>query len=338
MEPLLALERIAYLLELRGDPRYKVEAFRRAADVVATTPEATITELGATRRLKDLSGIGDTTARVIEEALAGGVPSYLERLEQDSGTEQSTGGDEVRAWLRGDLHVHTTWSDGGAELEAMARTAMELGHDYLAVTDHSPQLTIARGLEPARLREQLDLIDRINQELAPFRILTGIEVDILDDGALDQEEDLLARLDVVVASVHSQLRMEERSMTVRMITAIANPHMDILGHCTGRLIKGRGRKESTFDAELVFAACRELDKAVEVNCRPERLDPPRRLLAMVDAMGLKVAIDTDAHARGQLAWHGYGCARVAETGIGPDRIVNAWPVDDLLAWTGAHAA
>lgn len=112
--------------------------------------------------------------------------------------------------------------------------------------------------------------------------------------------------------------------------------MDVLGHCTGRLIKGRGRAESTFDAELVFAACRELDKAVEVNCRPERLDPPRRLLAMVDDMGVKVAIDTDAHARGQLAWHGYGCARVAETDIGPDRIVNAWPVDDLLAWTTSH--
>ena len=127
-------------------------------------------------------------------------------------------------------------------------------------------------------------------------------------------------------------------MTARMITAIANPHMDILGHCTGRLIKGRGRPESTFDAELVFAACRELDKAVEVNCRPERLDPPRRMLAMVDDMGVKVAIDTDAHARGQLAWHGYGCARVADTEIGPDRIVNAWGLDELLAWTGSHEA
>ncbi len=338
MEPLLALERIAYLLEVRGDPRYKVEAFRRAADVVATTPEPTIADLAARNGLRELSGIGDTTARVIEESLAGGVPSYLERLEQDSGTTEAEGGDEVRSWLRGDLHLHTKWSDGGAEIEAMARTAMELGHEYLAVTDHSPQLTIARGLEPERLREQLDLIDRLNEELAPFRILTGIEVDILDDGRLDQEEELLARLDVVVASVHSALRMDEKPMTVRMITAIANPHMDILGHCTGRLIKGRGRKESTFDSELVFAACRELDKAVEVNCRPERLDPPRRMLAMVDDMGVKVSIDTDAHARGQLAWHGYGCARVAETGIGPDRIVNTWPVDDLLAWTGAHAA
>ncbi len=335
---MLALERIAYLLELRGDPRYKVEAFRRATDVVAATPPDELAERAASGRLRELAGIGDTTARVISEAIAGGVPSYLERLEQDTGTDDTSAGNGVRAWLRGDLHLHTKWSDGGAEIEAMARTAMELGHEYLAITDHSPQLSIAHGLEPERLREQLDVIDALNEDLAPFRVLTGIEVDILDDGALDQEDELLARLDVVVASVHSKLKMESRAMTTRMVTAIANPHMDILGHCTGRLIKGRGRAESTFDAELVFAACRELDKAVEVNCRPERLDPPRRMLAMVDDMDVKVAIDTDAHARGQLAWHGYGCARVAETAIGPERIVNAWPLDDLLAWTGAHAA
>ena len=337
MEPLLALERIAYLLELRGDPRYKVEAFRRAADTVATTSDGDLHALATAGRLRDLAGIGDTTARVITEAFGGGVPSYLERLELDTNDSQFATGDEVRSWLRGDLHLHTKWSDGGAEIEAMARTAIELGHEYISVTDHSPHLSIARGLEPERLREQLDLIDALNAELAPFRILTGIEADILDDGALDQDEDLLARLDVVVASVHSKLRMESRAMTTRMITAIANPHMDVLGHCTGRLIKGRGRDESTFDAELVFAACRELDKAVEVNCRPERLDPPRRMLAMVDTMDVKIAIDTDAHARGQLAWHGYGCTRVAETDIGPERIVNAWPVEDLLTWTSAHA-
>jgi len=338
MEPLLALERIAYLLELKGDPRYKVEAFRKAADVVATTPGSEIAALAASGGLKSLAGIGDTSARVITESLAGGVPSYLERLELDSVSDDLRAGDEVRSWLRGDLHLHTKWSDGGAEIEMMARTAMELGHEYLAVTDHSPHLSIARGLEPERLREQLDVIDSLNEELAPFRILTGIEADILEDGSLDQDEGLLARLDVVVASVHSALKMESRAMTTRMVTAIANPHMDVLGHCTGRLIKGRGRAESTFDAELVFAACRELDKAVEVNCRPERLDPPRRMLKMVDEMNVKVAIDTDAHARGQLAWHGYGCARVADTDIGPDRIVNAWPVQELLSWTRAHAA
>ncbi len=213
--------------------------------------------------------------------------------------------------------MHSDWSDGGSPVERMARTAAELGHEYLAMTDHSPRLTIAHGLSPERLREQLDLVDALNEELAPLRILRGIEVDILEDGTLDQDDELLAELDVVVASVHSKLKMSADGMTARMIGAIANPHMDILGHCTGRLIVGKGRAESQFDAELVFAACRQLDKAVEVNCRPERLDPPRRLLAMVDEMGCKISIDTDAHAPGQLAWQAYGCARVAETGIGP---------------------
>jgi putative hydrolase len=243
----------------------------------------------------------------------------------------------VRAALRGDLHLHSDWSDGGHTIEAMARHAAELGHEYLALTDHSPQLTVAKGLSPERLREQLEIVAGLNAELAPFRILTGIEVDILDDGSLDQEPELLAQLDVVVASVHSKLRMDAQPMTDRMVAALASPHVDILGHCTGRLIVGRGRPESTFDPDLVFAAAAHFDKAVEINSRPERLDPPMRLLQLVVDAGCKVSVDSDAHATWQLDWQPYGCHRAAEASVPIDRIVNTWPADDLLAWTASHA-
>jgi putative hydrolase len=178
----------------------------------------------------------------------------------------------------------------------------------------------------------------VNRELAPFRVLTGIEVDINENGTLDQEEDLLAEVDVVVASVHSKLRMPGPEMTQRMLRALVNPHTDVLGHCTGRLIVGRGRPESEFDHELVFAACHKLDKAVEVNCRPERLDPPRRMLATIAELGVKIAIDTDAHAVDQLEWHPYGTDRVAEAGIPAERVVNTWPADQLLEWCASHAS
>jgi putative hydrolase len=220
----------------------------------------------------------------------------------------------------------------------MARTARELGHDYVALTDHSPRLTVANGLSPARLRQQLEVVAEVNERMAPFRILTGIEVDILEDGALDQEDELLGRLDVVVASVHSKLKMDRDEMTRRMVTAVANPHTDVLGHCTGRLVTGgRGtRGESQFDPELVFAASERFGVAVEVNSRPERLDPPRRLLRMAVEAGCLFSVDTDAHAPGQLDWQPYGCERAEECEVPPERVVNTRGLDDLLAWTHRH--
>jgi putative hydrolase len=278
---------------------------------------------------------------VVAEALAGEVPVYLRRLEATGGRPVAEGGAELRAVLRGDLHTHSDWSDGGSPIREMAEAAREIGHDYIALTDHSPRLTVARGLSRERLLEQLDVVAALNEELAPFRILTAIEVDILEDGRLDQDDDLLARLDVVVASVHSKLRMPAEEMTPRMVRAIANPHTDVLGHCTGRNVtsQGRGgrvRPESEFDAELVFEACRQFGVAVEINCRPERLDPPKRLLRLAVEAGCVFAIDTDAHAPGQLDWQPFGCERAAACGVPAESVVNARALDDLLAWTARH--
>ena len=217
----------------------------------------------------------------------------------------------------------------------MAEAARALGHEWIALSDHSPRLTVANGLSASRLEAQLELVASLNAELAPFRILTGIEVDILEDGSLDQREDLLARLDVVVASVHSQLRMPAGPMTARMVAAIRNPHVDVLGHCTGRLLGigqqgGRGRRpESVFSPEAVFTACREHGVAVEINCRPERMDPPDRLLGLAAEADCVFAIDTDAHAPGQLDWLGNGTVRAEKFGISAERVINSRGADEV---------
>jgi putative hydrolase len=338
VDPVEALRRIAFLLERRREETYRVKAYRSAADTLAALPAGEAAERAQAGTLTELKGVGPKTAQVAAEAVAGRVPAYLVELEAAADGPVTTGGAELRALLRGDLHTHSDWSDGGSPIDEMARAARDLGHDYVVLTDHSPRLTVANGLSPARLRKQLDIVAGLNEELAPFRLLTGIEVDILDDGSLDQEDELLARLDVVVASVHSKLKMPAEDMTRRMVNAVANPHTDVLGHCTGRLVTGgRGtRGESQFDAEVVFEACRQFGVAVEINSRPERLDPPRRLLRLAVETGCLVSVDTDAHAPGQLDWQPYGCERAEECEVPYERVVNTKPVDDLLAWTARH--
>jgi putative hydrolase len=388
-DPVADLREIAFQLERANEANYRVRAFRSAADSLAALPADELLRRAADGSLTKLTGVGEVTARCVVESLAGEVPVYLRRLDATETVDLDEETARIRAALRGDCHSHSDWSDGGSPIEEMALAAVRLGHEYLVVTDHSPRLTVARGLTADRLRRQLDRIDAINAELpAGFRILTGIEVDILADGSLDQDDELLARLDVVVGSVHSGLRDEKDRMTRRMLAAIANPHLDILGHCTGRRLTGgpardvtasgesaatdkdatdkdgdagsqsgvrrgarsgsarRGdrahsrsgaRPPSDFDAKAVFAACAEYDKAVEINCRPDRLDPPKRLLRLAVEAGCRFSVDTDAHAPGQLDWLPAGCERAARCGVPVDRIVNTWTAAELVDWAAGHA-
>ena len=345
-DPVWVLRRIAFLLERRMGDTYRIKAYRGAAAALVALEPAELEARAKAGTLRELPGIGAKTEAMVLDTLAGNLPAYLSQLEDELGGPLTNGGEAMLAALRGDLHSHSDWSDGGSPIEEMVCTATELGRDYLVLTDHSPRLTVANGLSAARLAQQLDVVGAVNAHLSAdgargradetsrFRLLAGIEVDILEDGSLDQTEQMLDRLDVVVASVHSKLRMQRDAMTRRMVAAVRNPRTNVLGHCTGRLVRGsRGiRPPSEFDADAVFAACAEHDVAVEINSRPERSDPPDELIGTALDAGCLFTIDTDAHAPGQLDFLAYGAERAERLGVPPERVVNTWDVDRLLVW------
>ncbi|KSW15607.1 PHP domain-containing protein [Cellulomonas sp. B6] len=328
------LRRVAFLLERAQASGYRSEAYRTAARTVEALPADRVAALADAGSLTDLPGVGAKTADVVARVLAGRDVPTLDELEAQARAADDALPDaaaRLHGALRGDLHTHTEASDGSASMQEMVLAALELGRDYVAVTDHSPRLAVAHGLSAARLRAQLDTIVALRPAVAPFDVLSGIEVDVLDDGTLDQDPDLLDELDVVVASVHSKFRMDRDAMTRRMLAAVRNPRTDVLGHCTGRRVTGRLRPPSEFDARAVFDACAEHGVAVEVNSRPDRLDPPHALLQVAVDAGCEFTIDSDAHAPGQLDWLRTGCERAAAHGIGPDRVVTTRSAQEVRA-------
>ncbi|GAA4756420.1 PHP domain-containing protein [Amnibacterium soli] len=333
MSPHDALAEIAFRLERDRAEPFRIQAFRRAAAAIADVAADDLRARAADGRLARTKGIGGRSLEVVTQALAGAVPDYLQRLRDEADTPSSAEGRALLGALRGDLHTHSEWSDGTTPIEAMVEAARLLGREYIALTDHSPNLKVANGLTPERLAEQLDVVAGIDEP--GLRLLPGIEVDVLEDGTLDQEPALLDRLDVVVASLHSRLRADRSEITARLLGAIADPHTSVIGHITGRLVEGRRgtRPQSDFDSARVFAAAAEAGVAIEINSRPERQDPPEDLLAEAIAAGCLFSIDTDAHAPGHLDFLGLGAERAAAAGVPVERIVTTWPVDDLLEWS-----
>lgn len=329
LDPHDALIEIALLLERERAIRYKAKAFRAAA---AAIEGLDATQLADTAGLRRRKGIGDSTLAVIVQAREGRVPEYLAELRERAGIRPSA----LRELLRGDLHSHSDWSDGTTPIATMVDAARALGREYLALTDHSPRLRVANGLSAERLEEQMAIVETFRDDR--FTLLTGIEVDILEDGGLDQRDDLLQSLDVVVASVHSKLRMERAPMTARMLRAVRSGRIDVLGHATGRLVSGqRGtRPPSDFDADRVFEACAERAVAVEINARPEREDPPDELITLALENGCLFSIDSDAHAPGHLSLLDYGAERAERLGVPAGRIVTTWPLARLREWTGTR--
>jgi len=234
----------------------------------------------------------------------------------------------TRGDIRGDLHTHTTWSDGISRLEEMASAARALGYEYLAITDHSRSLAVARGLDEERLAAQKARIEELNRELEGIRLLSGVEVDILPDGRLDLRDEVLAELDLVVASIHSGFRQDPEVLTSRLEGVIKNEHVDIVAHPTGRLL---GRREPYgVDLERLWDLARQMDTALEINASPDRLDLNDRQARRARERGVSVAINTDAHSSAGLEDMEYGVTVARRGWLEPGNVLNCLPLKDLL--------
>jgi DNA polymerase (family 10) len=236
--------------------------------------------------------------------------------------------------LKGDLHVHSNWTDGSNSIEEMAMAAQKLGYQYIAICDHSPTVGVTNGLTPQRLKKHNEEIDKLNQKFSraksDFKILKGIEVDIKSNGQLDLEDEILKGLDIVVAAVHTKFTQSQEEMTKRIVKAMENPHVDIFAHPTGRLI---GRREAyRVDMDKLMDACKANGKALELNAYPERLDLSDLNCRKAKERGIKIAISTDSHQDGHYDWISFGVATARRGWIEPEDVINTLPLTKLLKW------
>jgi len=232
--------------------------------------------------------------------------------------------------IRGDLQMHSTWSDGSHTIEEMARACQGRGYEYCAITDHSKSTRIAGGLGIHSFTRHWDEIARVRQRLDGYVVLAGVELDILPDGSLDLPDDVLERFDIVVASVHSKLNMTKMQMTKRILKALSHPAVEILAHPTGR--QRRKRKPIAVDLDTVFHAAKEYDVALELNAQPQRLNLSDVYVYRARELGVRIAINTDAHSVDQLRFMQYGIDQARRGWLEREHVLNAMNWGQLQQW------
>ncbi|HEV2028440.1 MAG TPA: PHP domain-containing protein [Candidatus Dormibacteraeota bacterium] len=321
------LSEIGYLLRQDPEERFRAKAFSAAAwSLAIQRPD--LTKLHAANELTTLEGVGPGIAKVLAELVETGHSRYLDRL-RDQMKQPARDDESVLdfALYQGDVHSHSKWSDGRATILEMARGAEAMGYHYLGVTDHSPRIKVVNGLDANRLLAQSREMAEVQAQVPGVALLQGIEVDILEDGTLDLPDMVLELLDVVIASPHVKLRQEPGAMTERMLRAVSHPHVDVIGHPTGR--RPGSREGANYDFEAVFKEAARHRVALELDCDPARMDLSPEMARLALELGCTFTVDADAHAPAEFAYVPMGMWMARRAGIPQNRILNFLPLDEL---------
>lgn len=322
-----ALSEIGYLLRQDPDEKFRAKAFSGAAwSLAIQRPD--LASLHGSNELTTLEGVGAGIAKVLSDLIENGHSRYLERLREQM--KQPARDDESAldfSRYQGDLHSHSDWSDGKATMLEMATGAEAMGYRYLGVTDHSPRITVVHGLNAERLLAQSIQMAEVQNQVPGVTLLQGIEVDILEDGALDLPDAVLEILDIVIASPHVKLRQEPAAMTERMLRAVSHPHVDVIGHPTGR--RPGSREGASYDFEAVFKAAARHHVALEIDCDPARMDLSPEMARLALECGCNLTLAADAHSPAEFAYVPMAMWMARRAGIPEDRILNFRPLEGL---------